>query len=93
MTFQKNSTTWLHLSSDDPLFGESCLAFLEDLYQRYLDVTEGENSHYIRELAQVNPNFLGIAILTTQVKIYSVGDASRLFTIQSILIKKVRHIS
>ncbi|WP_107667352.1 glutaminase A [Cyanothece sp. BG0011] len=84
MTLPNDSTPWSDLSPDNPLFGEACSTFLEELYQRYLLVTEGENADYIRELAQVNPDLLGIAIVTTQGKIYSVGDASQLFTIQSI---------
>ncbi|ACB52225.1 glutaminase [Crocosphaera subtropica ATCC 51142] len=84
MTSPSNSKTWSHLSPDDPFFSESCSAFLEDLYQRYFLLKEGQNADYIPELAKVNPDLLAITIVTTQGKIYSIGDTSDLFTIQSI---------
>ena len=57
---------------------------LEDLYQRFLEVKEGENATYIPELAKADPDLFGISIMTTEGRIYSIGDTSELFTIQSI---------
>ncbi|MGK7878805.1 MAG: glutaminase A [Crocosphaera sp.] len=57
---------------------------LKDLYQRFLDVKEGDNATYIPDLAKADPDLFGISIMTTDGQIYSVGDATQLFTIQSI---------
>jgi glutaminase len=57
---------------------------LQDIYEHYLPLTEGNLASYIPELAKVNPNLFGICICTADGQIYEVGDSQHLFTIQSI---------
>lgn len=60
------------------------LAVLKELHQKYLPVTEGAVANYIPELAEANPNWFGICVVTVDGDIYTVGDISLDFTIQSI---------
>jgi glutaminase len=46
--------------------------------------TDGENADYIPALAKVDPRLFGIAIMTVDGRLYSVGDVDHLFSIQSI---------
>jgi glutaminase len=45
---------------------------------------KGEVASYIPELAKVDPNKLAIAIATIDGKMYAVGDADELFSLQSV---------
>lgn len=56
---------------------------IEQLHRQFKDVNEGEIATYIPELAKANPDWFGIAIVTTDGKIYSTGDVNQNFTIQS----------
>ncbi|HAC62293.1 MAG TPA: glutaminase A [Cyanothece sp. UBA12306] len=69
---------------ESPGFQEFLRYFLQDLRDRCLLLKNGQNANYIPELAQVDPNLLGISLVTTKGRSYSVGDTSTLFTIQSI---------
>ncbi|MEM8779255.1 MAG: glutaminase A, partial [Cyanobacteria bacterium P01_G01_bin.49] len=79
-----NPENWPTFIAENQAFSESFSAFLKDLYNRYLPLKTGQNASYVPELAQVNPDLLGISIVTTNGRTYSVGDTSMLFTIQSI---------
>jgi len=57
---------------------------LKELYQKYITLKTGKNADYIPELAKVNPNYFGIAIVTVDGKIYSIGDVNVPFAIESI---------
>ena len=57
---------------------------LKDSYQKFKSVNAGKNADYIPELAKVNPALFGIAIVTIDGKIESIGDAETPFSIQSI---------
>ena len=57
---------------------------LNDAYAKFQGVTEGKNADYIPALAKVDSKLFGIALVTTDGKIYAVGDADSLFSIQSI---------
>ena len=46
--------------------------------------TSGKNADYIPYLAQVNSKLFGIAVVTTDNQVYTVGDISYSFSIQSI---------
>jgi glutaminase len=59
-------------------------AFLRDLYARYASLDDGEVASYIPELFKANPNHFGIAIATTDGKLYTAGDCDVAFTIQSV---------
>ncbi len=76
--------TWPIAATDQPGVKESVSAFLKDLYDRYLPIKDGKNADHIQELAQVDPDLLGISIVTTKGRIYSSGDTGVPFAIQSI---------
>lgn len=57
---------------------------LRDIHQRYAGVADGKVADYIPELAKADPRWFGIAIATTDGRVFEVGDCQQLFTIQSI---------
>jgi glutaminase len=57
---------------------------MDEAYLKFKDIREGKNADYIKELARVDPNIYGIAIVTTDGKIYTKGDLSSAVSIQSI---------
>jgi glutaminase len=57
---------------------------IEDVYEKYKDIHEGEVATYIPELAKANPNHFGICLATVDGETFSVGDSQHEFTIQSI---------
>lgn len=59
-------------------------SYLNDLYNQYLPMREGKVANYIPELAKMNPDWFSICIATVDGRIFEVGDAGQLFTMQSI---------
>jgi glutaminase len=57
---------------------------LDDAYNKFKDLKEGKNADYIKELANVDPNIFGIAIVTTDGSVYTKGDISSMVSIQSV---------
>jgi len=57
---------------------------LEQAYGRYKDVKEGKNASYIKELATVDPNIFGIALISTDGRVYTKGDIASMVSIQSV---------
>lgn len=57
---------------------------LEEIYNQCLELQDGQVATYIPELAKVNPNAFGIAVVTVAGQVFSVGDVQQVFTIQSI---------
>lgn len=57
---------------------------LEELYERYKTLDEGRVANYIPELAKADPSLFGISVVTCDGRTFSVGDAERAFTIQSV---------
>ena len=57
---------------------------LNTAHALYKDVEEGANANYIPALAKVDSDLFGIAIVTSQGKIYTKGDVDTEFSIQSI---------
>src|SRR4051812_14324148 len=53
-------------------------------YAKYKTVKEGKNADYIPALAKVDPNLFGIALVTTDGKVYTAGDIKTEVSIQSI---------
>jgi len=53
-------------------------------YNKYKTLKEGKNADYIPALAKVDPNLFGIALVTTDGKVYSAGDIKTEVSIQSI---------
>ncbi|MYM65015.1 glutaminase A [Pseudomaricurvus sp. HS19] len=59
-------------------------AALDAAYKKYKGLQEGANADYIPALAKVDSNIYGIALVTTDGKVYSVGDIKSEVSIQSI---------
>lgn len=57
---------------------------IDRAYAKYKSLKEGKNADYIKELATVDPNIYGIAIVTADGKVYTSGDLSSRVSIQSI---------
>jgi glutaminase len=57
---------------------------LDSAYEKFRDIKEGKNADYIKELARVDPNIYGIAIVMTDGTIYTKGDLRSKVSIQSI---------
>ena len=53
-------------------------------YAKFKDLKEGANADYIPALAKVDSNIYGIALITTDGKIYTAGDIESQVSIQSI---------
>jgi glutaminase len=64
--------------------GPDYQAALTDAYNSFKDLKEGKNADYIKELASVDPNIFGIALVTVDGKVYSMGDISSMVSIQSV---------
>jgi len=63
--------------------GESLADVLEDVHARLLAERDGQVASYIPELARVDPEPFGIAVVAVDGRSVSVGDAELPFTIQS----------
>jgi len=57
---------------------------VDDVYEKYRDLDEGEVATYIPQLGRANPNDFGICLATVDGQIFSAGDWKHEFTIQSI---------
>lgn len=57
---------------------------LNSAYDKYKGIKEGANADYIPALAKVDSNIYGIALVTTDGKVYTVGDIKSEVSIQSI---------
>jgi glutaminase len=57
---------------------------LKEAYANYKDETSGKNADYIPALARVDSKLYGIAIVTTDKRVYKIGDVDHAFSIQSI---------
>ncbi len=76
---QKYPNTGRDSSADLPVW-----KYLQTLHERHAPNTDGSLASYIPELAAVDPDRFGIAIVTTDGFSYEVGDSRVHFTIQSI---------
>ena len=59
-------------------------AALKAAFTKYQNLKEGKNADYIPALAKVDPNVFGIALVTTDGKVYTMGDIKTEVSIQSI---------
>jgi len=59
-------------------------AIVREAYENYKNDTNGKNADYIPALAQVDSRLYGIAIVTTDGRVYKIGDVDQPFSIQSI---------
>jgi len=59
-------------------------AAIDKAYAKNKDLKGGKNADYIKELAAVDPNIYGIAIVTVDGQIFTAGDLASRVSIQSI---------
>jgi len=59
-------------------------AAIDHAYAKVKDLKEGKNADYIKELANVDPNIFGIAIVTVDGQTFTAGDLQSMVSIQSI---------
>jgi len=59
-------------------------AAVEAAYAKYRTLDEGKNADYIPALAKVDPRLFGIALVTTDGRVFKKGDVTAPFSIQSI---------
>jgi len=78
--------TWLHGGAAAAFASNEgdIKAALDTAYQKTLNVKEGKNADYIPALAKVNSNIFGIALVTTDGRVYTEGDVKSEVSIQSI---------
>jgi len=57
---------------------------LDEAYAKFKDLKEGKNADYIKELANVDPNIFGVALVTTDGQVYTKGDITSMVSIQSV---------
>ncbi|WP_427871886.1 glutaminase [Flavobacterium sp. MMS24-S5] len=57
---------------------------LNEAFNKFKDLKEGKNADYIQELANVDPNIFGIALVTAEGAVYTKGDITSMVSIQSI---------
>src|SRR5262245_1427915 len=59
-------------------------AALSAAHAKYQGLQEGKNADYIPALAKVPSNYFGIALVTVDGEVHTIGDVTELFSIQSI---------
>jgi glutaminase len=74
----------ISLYAQDLLTKENIEKVLAEAYKKFKDVKEGANADYIKELATVDPNIFGIALVTTDGQVYQEGDIKSMVSIQSV---------
>jgi len=57
---------------------------VKEAYEKFKNESKGKNADYIPYLAQVDPKLFGIAIVTTDNQVLTLGDVNYSFSIQSI---------
>src|SRR6266403_5749317 len=63
---------------------EQVEAVIKEAYEKYKNDTNGKNADYIPYLAKVDSKMFGIAIVTTDNQVLTMGDVTYSFSIQSI---------
>jgi glutaminase len=64
--------------------GQSIPTVLNETYDKFKTLQEGKNADYIPALAKVDSKIFGIALVTTDGKVYTAGDIKSEVSIQSI---------
>ncbi len=59
-------------------------SFVASLHEQFRNLRDGEPASYIPPLAEADPSWFGISLVTTDGHSYDVGETQRPFTIQSI---------
>lgn len=73
-----------HGYSQTTLTKKNIESALNNAFNKFKDLQEGKNADYIKELANVDPNIFGIALITTDGTVYTKGDITSMVSIQSI---------
>jgi glutaminase len=63
---------------------EQVEAIIKEAYEKFKNDTKGKNADYIPYLAKVDSKMFGIAVVTTDNKVLTVGEVTYSFSIQSI---------
>ena len=63
---------------------EQVQAVVNEAYNMFKNEASGKNADYIPALAKVDPKLFGIAVISTDNKVITVGDIDKPFSIQSI---------
>lgn len=63
---------------------DAIMKVLMEAYTLYKDEKSGKNADYIKALAEVDSELFGITLVTTDGKVYEVGNVESEFSIQSI---------
>ena len=63
---------------------EQVEAVVKEAYEKYKNDTNGKNADYIPYLAKVDSKLFGIAVVTTDNQVVTMGDVTYSFSIQSI---------
>ncbi len=63
---------------------EQVEAVVKEAYEKYKNDTNGKNADYIPYLAKVDSKLFGIAVVTTDNQVLTMGDVTYSFSIQSI---------
>ena len=85
--FRKALATVILISAATVTFAQSPAdinAAMKAAYDKYKDIKEGANADYIPALAKVDSKIYGIALVTTDGKVYTTGDIKSEVSIQSI---------
>jgi glutaminase len=59
-------------------------AVVREAYEKFKNDTNGKNADYIPYLAQVDSKLFGVAVVTTDNQVFTLGDVNYSFSIQSI---------
>src|SRR6185295_4203554 len=63
---------------------EQVEAAVREAYEKFRSDTSGKNADYIPYLAQVDSKLFGVAVVTTDNQVFTLGDVDYAFSIQSI---------
>lgn len=67
-----------------PWLASQIQKMLNEIYEEYKNVDDGEVATYIPELGKANPNHFGICLATVEGHVFTAGDWESEFTIQSM---------
>ena len=71
-------------SSKSATSGPNYQEAINSAYAKFKDLNEGKNADYIPALAEVDPKIYGIALVTTDGRVFTTGDIASQVSIQSI---------
>src|ERR1043165_7554310 len=66
---KSKTSTPVQMADPNAISKEKIEAALNEAYDKFKDLKEGKNADYIKELANVDPNIFGIALVTADVQV------------------------